>query len=128
VPEWLEEDLARVLGDFALPASVSVDVRPDASGYGVVVYLVEGGIGQGACIVTEEADQASRLAFLADGIQTELVETRDGWGVAQPPCLASHRHAPTAGVINDAAVWYCPETREVVAPIGTVGPAHSSRA
>jgi hypothetical protein len=117
-PEWLRDDLARVLSDFRLPATVDVDVRPNAQGYGVDVYLVENGIGQGACIVTEERRQASRLVRLADGIQTELSETRAAWGDAQPSCFAGHRHAPTAEVINEAAVWCCPETRRVVAPIG----------
>ncbi|GAA4114885.1 hypothetical protein GCM10022215_13340 [Nocardioides fonticola] len=77
------------------------------------------GSGTGVWVDTT-ASAAERLAMLADQVQDWAVEsvrrgTRSNW----PPCPAHPANHPLqAVVVDDAAVWRCPRSAEVVAEIG----------
>lgn len=81
--------------------------RPDGSGVGVSV--------------SRSAAASDRIAAVADQVQEWAIEGQL-WGTAEtnwPRCPRHPRsHPMLATTANEAAVWVCPTSQDVVGPIG----------
>lgn len=82
---------------------------PDGNGFGVSL--------------SRSATSAERVAGMADQVQQWAIEDQL-WGRGDtnwPPCPAHpDTHPLTAAVVDDAAVWVCPQGGEVVAHVGEI--------
>lgn len=116
--------LAPVLRDLSATCAVRATVceKRDFMGLGedVVMVCASDGSGQGVD-VAEHQSAAEQVADLADQVQ--------GWAVEElcarlrpavwPECPAHpDSHPLEAGVVKGVAVWSCPRSRQVVAPVG----------
>jgi len=124
LPADLIEKLQPILRDVG---TAGLDIRLGRAGWDTysaesfVMYFVNGsgrGIQWGAGTTPDD------LVMAMDTIQDEVVEARwaVGLGVSWPVC-AGHEHPLRPRLVEGRAVWQCPETNQVVAPIGGLGSA-----
>ncbi len=92
----------------------------DFPGYASAVMWAPDGSGRGVS-VDRTAPAHERVAAAADQVQEQTIESQL-WGVAEtnwPRCPEHpHSHPLEATTSGEAAVWVCPASRSVVAPIG----------
>jgi hypothetical protein len=110
--------LEAVLRDLRAQCSVRPDVREPEDDYpGLILYAPDGS-GQGVYGVG--------LAEVADGVQDWAVEAlwAEGESAVWPECPAHpDSHPLSATVVEEVAVWVCPQGGEVpVCPIGELPP------
>ena len=124
----MDEELAAaldvVLGDMRATCAVrpAVAVEADFMGLGedVVMIYAPDGSGQGVSVL-EGRSPADQLADLADQVQGWAVEELCAAGkpATWPECPTHpDSHPLRAEVIKGVAVWSCPRTRRVIAPVG----------
>ena len=73
--------------------------------------------------VSRSASSVERIADMADQVQEWAIEDQlwSAGATNWPRCPAHpNTHPLEAAAVNDKAVWICPMSREVVAPIGEV--------
>ena len=118
MPGWLEQPLALVLADLALPDGISLNLRFGRDAGGAFISVLEPGrVEFGSFPISGEG--ADLLCAIASGLTDQLAETFQSWGGAHPPC-PGHTHPMLAEVIDGRAWWRCPATGTAVAELGTL--------
>ncbi|MEU7580535.1 hypothetical protein AB0B50_23370 [Streptomyces sp. NPDC041068] len=91
-------------------------------GEDTIMLYAPGGSGQGVS-VSEWQGPAEQVADLADQAQGWAVEELCAAGkpATWPECPTHpDSHPLEAGVVKGVAVWSCPRTRQVIAPVGSL--------
>jgi hypothetical protein len=121
--------LAPILRDLAAghvpePRIGNPDIDPQFFSPGVMIFA-PGGSGQGIRLL-EDAPRPEQLAHLADQVQEWAVEAlwAEGASAVWPQCPDHPDSHPLRPHVTDeytpaaTAVWCCPKSGQVVAPIG----------
>ncbi|MFF3646086.1 hypothetical protein [Streptomyces sp. NPDC002564] len=125
--------LARALGPVLRDLSATCAVRAAVTvakdfvspGADVVMVCAPDGSGRGVS-VAEHCGAAEQVADVADQVQEWVVEELCALlrPAVWPECPAHPgTHPLAAGVERGVAVWSCPRSGRVVAPVGGLGPA-----
>jgi hypothetical protein len=102
----------KLLGDLGADARIEVDLVED----GLTQFAFPEGAFRGRMV--EYESEAHLLIAVADVVQNDINFWLPGaWGEALPPC-PGHPHPMVARLVDDAAWWVCPASRE---PVGLVG-------
>lgn len=116
--------LGLVLRDLSATCSVRATVGEEVdflgSGEDVVMVYASDGSGQGVSVAGHQS-AAEQLADVADQVQDWAVEElcAELEPAVWPECPAHpDSHPLRARVVKGVAVWSCPRTRRVIAPIG----------
>ncbi|NRQ39890.1 hypothetical protein HII36_49890 [Nonomuraea sp. NN258] len=122
----LPATLLTVLRDLHASCAVRPNVGEVAGGGGwdgpVVMLSAPDGTGMGVRI-PRDGDLAEQLADVADQVQEWAVHAlwMEGLPAVWPECPEHPGGHPLAAVVEgDTAVWACPRTRTVVAPVGSL--------
>ncbi|MFE0174804.1 hypothetical protein ACFWZ2_21020 [Streptomyces sp. NPDC059002] len=125
----MNEELAAALDPVLRDLKATCAVRPvvqeerDDEGEEMIVLYESDGSGAGL-VVRHGVSVAERTADFADQAQDWAVEALCAqWEPAVWPECPTHpdAHPLEAGVVEGVAVWSCPRTRKVVAPVGSLG-------
>lgn len=121
----LWEALAPVLRDLAATGTSAPVIREEAHEEGdeLVCAWLEGpdGTGQGIRVALYYPP-AERLVDLADQVQEWVIEELHAAGKSPvwPPCQRHPNHPLQPEVRDEAAVWICPGTSQVISAIGAL--------
>ncbi|RKN43836.1 hypothetical protein [Streptomyces hoynatensis] len=117
--EVLPGPLRAVLCDLRECRAGFPEVREEGAWY--MLYAADG---SGAGVRVEEGPEPLVLAGIAEQVQEWAVEAlwQEGLPAVWPECPAHPRTHPLAATVaGGTAVWSCPRSGRVVAPVGELG-------
>jgi hypothetical protein len=115
-PAHVLEAFRRALGDLQADAPIEVRVR-GLEGDRLIVQEAGEPDSAGLWIPPDDAPE-ELVVSLADQLQEQVFpESRGAWGQARPPC-PGHAHPARAELVDDVAMWVCPDTERPLARIG----------
>jgi hypothetical protein len=84
--------------------------------------LIVSGVKLGHLHIDPEQELSAATRMLADFTQDlvlENVRSSGGRTIEWPPCLPSHTHPMSAGLLDGVAKWHCPLDPTIAVPIGS---------
>ena len=122
LPEELIKKVQPILRDLG---TAELDIRLEGAGWDgwwpeSFMLNIVGASSRG--IQWGDGSRPEDLVTAMDTIQDEICEAR--WAAGLPvswPTCPGHEHVPMPRAGEGEAVWECPQTRRVIAPIGGLG-------